>query len=292
MLSSFLRRKKEMNVYQIVTGRIIKELEKGLIPWRKPWIDIRLQSGAYNRVSKKPYSLMNQMLLAQEGEYATFKQWTALGGSLKENARSEIVVFWKMQVIQEEKENGEIEEKQIPFLRYYRVFHISQIDGIEPLPKPEIPQVEGIKAGDQLIEEYASREKIQIKETISNEAFYNPRKDMIVVPQKGQFQEINEFYSTIFHEIVHSTGHSTRLNRDTMGKASFGTNLYSREELVAETGSAMLMNIVGIETPGTFNNSAAYIQSWITHLQQDEKLIVTASAKAEKAVRYILNGQE
>ena len=292
MLSSFLWRKKEMNVYQIVTGRIIKELEKGLIPWRKPWIDIRLQSGAYNRVSKKPYSLMNQMLLAQEGEYATFKQWTALGGSLKENARSEIVVFWKMQVIQEEKENGEIEEKQIPFLRYYRVFHISQIDGIEPLPKPEIPQVEGIKAGDQLIEEYASREKIQIKETISNEAFYNPRKDMIVVPQKGQFQEINEFYSTIFHEIVHSTGHSTRLNRDTMGKASFGTNLYSREELVAETGSAMLMNIVGIETPGTFNNSAAYIQSWITHLQQDEKLIVTASAKAEKAVRYILNGQE
>ena len=292
MLSSFLRRKKEMNVYQIVTGRIIKELEKGLIPWRKPWIDIRLQSGAYNRVSKKPYSLMNQMLLGLEGEYATYKQWNALGGTLKENARSEIVVFWKMQVIQEEKENGEIEEKQIPFLRYYRVFHISQIDGIEPLPKPEIPQVEGIKAGDQLIEEYASREKIQIKETISNEAFYNPRKDMIVVPQKGQFQEINEFYSTIFHEMVHSTGHSTRLNRDTMGKASFGTNLYSREELVAETGSAMLMNIVGIETPGTFNNSAAYIQSWITHLQQDEKLIVTASAKAEKAVRYILNGQE
>lgn len=292
MLSSFLWRKKEMNVYQIVTGRIIKELEKGLIPWRKPWIDIRLQSGAYNRVSKKPYSLMNQMLLGLEGEYATYKQWNALGGTLKENARSEIVVFWKMQVIQEEKENGEIEEKQIPFLRYYRVFHISQIDGIEPLPKPEIPQVEGIKAGDQLIEEYASREKIQIKETISNEAFYNPRKDMIVIPQKGQFQEINEFYSTIFHEMVHSTGHSTRLNRDTMGKASFGTNLYSREELVAETGSAMLMNIVGIETPGTFNNSAAYIQSWITHLQQDEKLIVTASAKAEKAVRYILNGQE
>ena len=292
MLSSFLWRKKEMNVYQIVTGRIIKELEKGLIPWRKPWIDIRLQSGAYNRVSKKPYSLMNQMLLGLEGEYATYKQWNALGGTLKENARSEIVVFWKMQVIQEEKENGEIEEKQIPFLRYYRVFHISQIDGIEPLPKPEIPQVEGIKAGDQLIEEYASREKIQIKETISNEAFYNPRKDMIVIPQKGQFQEINEFYSTIFHEMVHSTGHSTRLNRDTIGKASFGTNLYSREELVAETGSAMLMNIVGIETPGTFNNSAAYIQSWITHLQQDEKLIVTASAKAEKAVRYILNGQE
>lgn len=280
-----------MNVYQIVTERILKELEKGLIPWRKPWINIRLQTGAYNRITRKPYSLMNQMLLGLEGEYATYKQWNALGGTLKENARSEIVVFWKMQVIQEEKENGEIEEKQIPFLRYYRVFHISQIDGIEPLPKPEIPQVEGIKAGDQLIEEYASREKIQIKETISNEAFYNPRKDMIVIPQKGQFQEINEFYSTIFHEMVHSTGHSTRLNRDSMGKASFGTNLYSREELVAETGSAMLMNIIGIETPGTFNNSAAYIQSWITHLQQDEKLIVTASSKAEKAVRYILNGQ-
>lgn len=277
-----------MTVYQIVTERIIKELEKGNIPWRKPWINIRLQSGAYNRITRKPYSFMNQMLLGQAGEYATYKQWTDLGGTLKEGAKSEIVVFWKMQIIQEEKENGEIDEKQIPLLRYYRVFHISQIDGIDPLPKPEVPTIEGIEEGDRLIEEYVSREKIRIKETISNDAFYNPRKDMIVVPEKGQFTDINEYYSTVFHEMVHSTGHVNRLNRETMGKASFGSNNYSREELVVETGAAMLMNIVGLETDDTFKNSAAYLQSWITHLREDEKLIVTAAGKAEKAVRYIL----
>ncbi|MCI5622269.1 ArdC family protein [Anaerostipes sp.] len=277
-----------MNVYQIVTERIIKELEKGNIPWKKPWINIRLQSGAYNRISKKPYSLMNQMLLGRAGEYATYKQWTDLGGKLKEGAKSEIVVFWKLQIIKDEKENGEIEEKQIPLLRYYRVFHISQIQGIDSLPKPEIPNIEGIKEGDQLIEKYASREKIRIKETISNDAFYNPRKDIIVVPKKGQFDDINEFYSTVFHEIIHSTGHVNRLNRETMGKASFGSNNYSREELVAETGSAMLMNIVGLETDGTFKNSAAYLQSWIRHLKEDEKLIVAAAGKAEKAVKFVM----
>ena len=272
----------------MVTERIIKELEKGNIPWKKPWINIHLQSGAYNRITKKPYSLMNQMLLGQAGEYATYKQWTDLGGKLKEDAHSEIVVFWKLQIIKDEKENGEIEEKQIPLLRYYRVFHISQIDGVKPLPKSEIPKIEGIEEGDRLIKEYASREKIQIKETISNDAYYNPRKDMIVVPQKGQFTDINEYYSTVFHEIVHSTGYVSRLNRETMGKASFGSNNYSREELVAETGAAMLMNIVGIETEGTFKNSAAYLQSWIHHLKEDEKLIVTAAGKAEKAVKYVM----
>ena len=277
-----------MNVYEIVTNRIIKELKKGNIPWKKPWINIRLQSGAYNRISKKPYNLMNQMLLGQAGEYATYKQWANLGGTLKADAHSEIVIFWKLQDIQEEKENGEIEEKQIPLLRYYRVFHISQIQGIEPLPEPEIPKIEGIEEGDRLIKEYASREKIQIKETISNDAFYNPRKDMIVVPEKGQFTDINEYYSTVFHEMVHSTGHVNRLNRETMGKASFGSNNYSREELVAETGSAMLMNIVGLETDGTFKNSAAYLQSWIRHLKKDEKLIVTAAGKAEKAVKFVM----
>ena len=200
--------------------------------------------------------------------------------------------FWKIQEIQEEKDNGEIEKKQIPILRYYRVFHISQIEGVKPLPKMTLPEIKGIEAGDRLIRDYAKREAIEIKEKISNDAYYNPQREQIILPMKGQFTEINEFYSSAFHELVHSTGHPNRLNRDFERIKSFGSNLYSNEELVAETGAAMLMNIIGIETPDTFNNSTAYIQSWITHLQQDEKLIVTASAKAEKAVRYILNGQE
>lgn len=120
------------NVYEMVTERIIAELEKGVIPWEKPWTGVR--SGAYNRVSKRPYSLLNQMLLKHTGEYATYKQWQDLGGQVKKGEKSEIVVFWKIFEAEEtNKDTGEKETKKIPLLRYYNVFHISQVEGVEPL---------------------------------------------------------------------------------------------------------------------------------------------------------------
>ena len=121
------------NVYEMVTDRIIEQLEKGIIPWQRPWTGVR--DGAYNRVSNKPYSLLNQMLLLHDGEYATFKQWTELGGHIKKGEKSEIIVFWKIQPIEEEKEDGTKAIKQLPILRYYNVFHISQVEGIEPKEK-------------------------------------------------------------------------------------------------------------------------------------------------------------
>lgn len=124
------------NVYQMVTDRIIEELEKGLIPWNKPWTGVR--SGAFNRISKKPYSLINQMLLKHNGEYATFKQWQDLGGHVRKGEKSEIVVFWKIYEKEEINDNGEKEIKKIPLLRYYNVFHISQVEGVEPLPKEKL----------------------------------------------------------------------------------------------------------------------------------------------------------
>ena len=121
------------SVYEMVTERIISQLEQGVIPWEKPWTGIR--SGAYNRISKKPYSLLNQMLLQHKGEYATFAQWQKLGGHVRKGEKSEIIVFWKIQPIEEEQEDGTKVVKQIPLLRYFNVFHISQVDGVEPLPK-------------------------------------------------------------------------------------------------------------------------------------------------------------
>lgn len=123
------------NVYEMVTARIIAELEKGNIPWEKPWTGVR--SGAYNRISKKPYSIINQMLLQHTGEYATFKQWTDLGGHIRKGEKSEFVVFWKILEKEETNEDtGEKEVRKIPMLRYYNVFHISQVDGVEPLTLP------------------------------------------------------------------------------------------------------------------------------------------------------------
>ena len=275
------------NVYEMITNRIIAELEKGNIPWKRPWTGVR--SGAYNRITKKPYSIINQILLKYSGEYATFKQWSELGGHIKKGEKSEIVVFWKIYQKEEiNEETGEKEVRKIPVLKYYNVFHISQVEGVKPLEVP-FREVEPIEEADKIITMYVNREHLDFKELPSNKAFYSPSRDRVVVPMKEQYENINEYYSTTFHELTHSTGHKSRLDRlETGAIASFGSETYSKEELVAEIGSASLMNMLGIETPQTFKNSTAYIQNWLQVLKNDNKFIVSASSRAEKAVNYIL----
>ncbi len=278
------------SVYEMVTERIINQLEKGIVPWRKPWTGIK--GGAYNRISKKSYSLLNQMLLKHEGEYATYNQWESLGGHVRKGEKSEIVVFWKIQPIEETKEDGTKETKQVPILRYFNVFHISQVEGVEPLTKDDLKSIEPIEKAENVLHDYWSREGIEVKHIGGDEAYYSPSRDLIRLPLFDQFTDANEYYSTAFHESVHSTMKESRCNRaeDRKGKlVAFGSNDYSKEELIAEIGSASLMNIIGIETGKTFQNSTAYIQSWLSVLKNDVKFIVSASSKAEKAVNYILN---
>ncbi len=279
------------SVYEMVTDRIISQLENGVIPWEKPWTGVR--SGAFNRISKKSYSLLNQMLLKFDGEYATFKQWESLGGHVRKGEKSEIIVFWKIQPVEEEREDGTKEVKQIPLLRYFNVFHISQVDGVEPLPKEELNGIEPIDKVESILHDYWNREGIEIEHTASDDAYYSPSRDLIHLPLFEQFKDTNEYYSTAFHESVHSTMKESRCNRaeDRKGKlVAFGSNEYSKEELVAEIGSANLMNILGIESDKSFRNSTAYIQGWLSVLKNDVKFIVSASSKAEKAVDYILGG--
>ena len=277
-----------MNVYEMVTERIIEQLENGVIPWQKPWTGTK--SGAYNRVSRKPYSILNQMLLQHSGEYATFKQWNEAGGHIRKFAKSEIVTFWKIQLIEEEEEDGTKVKKQSPLLRYYHVFHISQVDGVEPKEKIELQELEPIEEAERVKREYMDREHLKIYEKITDKAFYTPTFDYIEIPCKEQYKNVEEFYSTLFHEMVHSTGYYKRLNRLESGaSAGFGSETYSKEELTAEIGSAMSLNRLGIETTRTFSNSTAYIQNWLQVLKNDNKFIVSASSKSEKAVKYIFN---
>ena len=279
----------KLDIYQMVTDRIIAQLESGIIPWKKPWTGVSpLNGGAFNRITKKSYSILNQMLLGEGGEYATFKQWSALGGKIRKGEKQKIVVFWK--IIHKEVEDKEGNKKivGIPFLQYYGVFHISQVDGVEPLNLDELEEVDPIPEADEIIANYVNREGINYQEIASNEAYYSPLDDRVVVPMKSQFENANEFYSTAFHELTHSTGHKTRLDRSHIGVAAFGSEEYSKEELVAELGAAGMLNLLGIEIPETFKNSTAYIQSWIRALRNDKKMIVMASSKAEKAIAYIL----
>lgn len=277
------------SVYEMVTDRIINQLEQGVIPWQKPWTGVR--SGAYNRISKKSYSLLNQMLLQHDGEYATFKQWQDLGGHVRKGEKSEIVCFWKIQPVEEEMENGTKEVKHIPLLRYYNVFHISQVEGVEPLQADDLNDIEPIEKAESVLHDYWTRENIKVEHKAGDRAYYSPTIDLIHLPLFEQFTDANEYYSTAFHESVHSTMKESRCNRaeDRKGKlVAFGSEEYSKEELVAEIGSANLMNIIGIETTKSFKNSSAYIQGWLSKLRSDVKFIVSASSKAEKAVNYIL----
>lgn len=278
------------SVYEMVTDRIIKQLEIGIIPWEKPWTGVR--SGAFNRVSKKSYSLLNQMLLSKEGEWATFKQWSELGGKIRKDEKSEIIVFWKVLPVEEVQEDGTKIIKQIPLLKYINVFHISQVEGVEPLKKEELNDIEPIEKAENVLKDYWEREQITVEHKIGNEAYYSPRRDLIRLPLFEQFKDANEYYSTAFHESVHSTMSERRCNRAEERKnklVAFGSEEYSKEELIAELGSANLMNIIGIETRKSFRNSSAYIQNWLSVLKNDVKFIVSASSKAEKAVNYILN---
>lgn len=278
------------NVYEIITQRILDKMEEGHIPWKKPWIG---SAGSYNIVSKKAYSITNQILLDHRGAYATFKQWQDLGGKIKKGAKSEIVIFWKMQEIEEKDEdNGEIRKKKVPLLRYYRVFHISDVEGVEQPEKEEKFDTEPIQAAEDLLDSYIRREKITLNILKDgSSAFYRPSDDSISIPEISQFKMAEEYYSAIFHECSHSTMKKNRCDREEENKKShFGNAVYSREELVAEISSAAILNNLKIETPETFTNSAAYIQGWSRALQKDPKLFVTASARAEKAANYILGG--
>ena len=277
------------DIYEMVTDRIIEQLEKGYIPWQKPWTGVH--DGAYNRISNKPYSLLNQMLLSKTGEYASFKQWTELGGHIRKGEKAEIVTFWKIQQIEEENEDGEKIIKQLPLLRYYNVFHISQVEGVKP-KSIDLNELQPIEEAERIKTEYMQREHIKILEKVTDKAFYSPSLDYIQVPCKEQYQNIEEFYSTLFHEMTHSTGHKNRLDREDVKDCMyFGSENYSKEELCAELGSAFLINKLGIASSKSFNNSTAYIQSWLRVLKNDKKFIISASSRAEKAVKYILNEQ-
>ena len=278
-----------MNVYQIVTDRIINQLEKGVVPWQKPWIGVR--DFAYSRSTGKPYSLLNQLLLDRPGEYLTFKQCQDAGGHVRKGEKSSVVVFWRMYQKQETVD-GEIKTTTIPILKYINVFHIDQCEGVDPKIKTEdlrefspIEEAEAIAAG------YSSREGVPIFHQQQNRAFYRPSEDAIYLPAKEQFHSEAHYYATLFHEMAHSTGHENRLNRLEKG-FNFGDHAYSKEELVAEISSAVLMNEIGIETESTIDNTAAYVKSWLEALKGDNKLIVGAASKAEKAVNLIFGKQQ
>jgi antirestriction protein ArdC len=277
------------SVFDIISSRIIIALEEGEIPWIRPWVTV--DGSARSRITGKPYSLLNQMLLSHgSGEYATSRQWAALGGSIKKEEKPEIIVFWKWPDQKRDEQENEDQEKkrERPVLKYYRVYHISQIEGVAPSDQRiRLYNHNPIEQAETLLRGYVKREGIKLETGLSNEAYYSPGRDVIHIPDMMQFEYVEGYYSTYLHEAIHSTGHSRRLNRKGLQNVEFGSEKYSFEELVAEIGSLALTSQLGILTDRSSLNSTGYCQNWAKVLRNDKKMIVFAASQAEKAVRFI-----
>jgi len=272
--------------YDRITDRITALLEQGTVPWHKPW---KARTGLpRNFVSKHPYRGINVFLLLammyESPFWLTFRQVSQLGGSVRKGEKACPVVFWK-QTASEDKNSGEQKKKYL--LRFYHVFNVSQCDGLkisaEPVQENVIAKPEDI---------VAQMPQPPILKHGMSHAYYSPKEDCVGLPPRERFERTEGYYATVFHELVHSTGHEKRLKRSTLTeKSGFGSNPYCKEELIAEMGAAFLCGLAEIGER-TIDNSAAYLNGWLEQLRNDKTLIVQAAAQAQKAADFILGRTE
>ena len=286
-------------IYQMITDKIIKGLEKGRIPWRKSWKGNDSDFTApINFSSKKAYRGINVLILwysmvnnnFKSPYFLTFKQVNALGGQVIKGSKSELIVYWNIgkRNTNEFTPDGKRITKPFFILKHYRVFNIEQTKGIK-YPKPEeikpVATFKQIEQAENFINSFKDKPVI---EHIGNSACYSPAMDVIKMPNKENFVSNSEYYGTLFHELTHSTGHKKRLKRkELIEPAIFGDPIYSQEELTAEIGTAFICGITGISNAKLEENQQAYINGWIEKLRNDPKCIIYASAKAQKAVDYM-----
>lgn len=271
-------------VYDQITERIIALLEQGTVPWHKPW---KAQTGLpRNLVSQKPYRGINVFLLIaasyESPFWLTFRQAIQLGGAVRKGEKACPIVFWKQLAVEDEESK---EPRKIPLLRFYHVFNVTQCDSIEPATLAADEVIIGATKPAEIVDHMPQRPLI--KHGMAR-AFYAPREDYVGMPVRERFERAEEYYSTLFHELIHATGHESRLSRTTLTEsAGFGSNPYCKEELIAELGAAFLCGQAEI-ADRTIDNSAAYLRSWVERLRNDRMLIVHAAAQAQKAADFIL----
>jgi antirestriction protein ArdC len=282
------QKSQKRDVYQIVTDRIIKQLEQGTAPWRKPWTDAGLPQ---NLITKRPYRGINVWLLTllnfPRNFFLTDKQLKELGGTVKKDEKATPVIYWNWKDVKDE-DSGE--EKRVPFLRYYMVYNVDQCENLpfESIPDLKERNNDPIGACEAVIEGMPKRPDIKHRE---QRAFYNILLDFINMPKIKTFESSESYYETFFHELVHSTGHLMRLNRkEVMNMAEAGGDAYSIEELIAEMGACYLKSVCGFDHIG-YDQNAAYIQGWLSKLKDDRHFVIYAAAKAQHAVDFILNVQ-
>ena len=275
--------KTNADVYAAVTETLIARLDAGVVPWHQPWTS----AAPVNYASHKPYRGINVAILASAGYaspyWLTYKQAQERGGQVRGGEHGEHVILWKPILVKDSESDDPDAKKRVWLLRSYVVFNAEQVDGID-FPEPP-PIGDPIAEADAIIAGYPS------PPTIVHEgghgACYIPAIDRVLLPPVKTFEHIDAYYSTAFHELTHSTGHASRLSRDTITNSDgFGKELYAKEELVAEFGAEFLCGHAGIDRQ--FDASASYIANWKTKLSENPTWAVSAASAAQKAADYIL----
>jgi antirestriction protein ArdC len=269
--------------YDIITEQLLDAMQGGIIPWRKTWSGNAL----CNAFNKTPYKGINTLILGMapfgDHRWATWNQIASNGGNVKQGEEKKYtrIVLWNFSKKVDSKGN----EKSIPFLKYYRVYNVEQC---ENLNLPEIvtdANRDTIAEAEEIVNGYKSCPCVQSAQN----AWYNPVKDIIGIPDIIHFDTSDAYYSTLFHEMAHSTGHISRMNRaEVVNTSYFGSNDYSKEELVAEFTAYFLCNACGIQNDQLLENTTAYLQSWSKVLKSDPKMAVQCAGIAQKVSDYIL----
>ncbi len=284
------------DVYTRVTQKIIANLEQGVRPWMKPW-SAEHAAGKITRPLRHnglPYSGVNVLMLwleAEANEYSapiwmTFKQAQELGGHVRKGEHGSLVVYAnRLKKTETDEATGEEIEKEIPYLKGYTVFNVEQIDALPAhyYAKANPPPVTPTERNARLEAFFAATGTAICHG--GSRAFYALESDTVHMPPFEFFKDPESYYATLAHECTHWTRHPSRLDRD-LGRKQWGDAGYAKEELVAELGSAFLCADLGI-TPEVRDDHAAYIGSWLKALNDDQRLIFTAAAHAQRAVDFL-----
>jgi antirestriction protein ArdC len=297
------------SIYRQITDTILEMMERdGLAPWVKPWRDAGGSPYPYNGATGRAYSGINIVLCsarAQKAGYAHNEWWSAKqveakGGRLRGRQKPHSIFFMRPMVIGEDGEivedppaDGELKdgERRTVMVVQHEVYNRDQCEDLPP-PRFSAPALPDLPPDDRAESLIAGNKHLPtIRHVRGNRAFFRPADDVIQMPTGGQFKRVSAYYSTLFHECTHSTGHRSRLNRSTINQmGKFGDENYSKEELVAEMGAAFLCALAGIANEQEQLQSAAYLKSWRDRLTADPRLVVQAAAQASAAADYIVDG--
>lgn len=276
---------KTNDIYKMIEDKVVSQLQNGIIPWRRCY---HISSGdlCVSHQSGDAYSPLNQMLLDEPGEYWSFEQAKKEGYHIRKGAVASKIIFWKVWS-KLDKTSEEERYDHIPILKYFNVFHESDVEGLPPkLPNTfRNENTEPIEAAEQIIKTYLDNNQDIKMVTSDRIPCFVPSQKIIHMPDKSQFDSMEDYYSTAFHEMTHSTKFA--LNRP----MSHNDDDRAKEELVAEIGAAFLCGHAGIEAEQVIKNNQSYCANWLQQLRNNIKWLVWASSRAEAAYKYIVNNE-